>query len=116
VFEVTGTPNDTCWFRNSLYGYANLNGSGWFVGYYYFDSSYQYDYVGMYSGAVKYYKGLVPNSTNRTPCLVTLPQTMKIYTPTGSQSYFSDTLYWNLPDQVNYGVAKNGVQAWRTYP
>ena len=70
----------------------------------------------MFPDAVNYYKGLVPNSINVTPCLVTLPQTMKIYTPTGSQSYFSDILYWNLPDLVNYGVAKNGVQAWRTYP
>ena len=116
VFEVAGAPNDTCWFQNSLYAYSDLTGGGWFVGYYFFNNRFEYDYVGMYSEAVSYYKGLVPNSTNRTPCLVTLPQTMKIYTVTGSQSYFNDALYWNLPDQVNYGVAKNGVQAWRKYP
>ena len=110
VFEVAGVPSDTCWQKlapNSLYAHADLTGGGWYVGYYYFDNSYHYDYVGMFSDAVKYYKGLVPNSINVTPCLVTLPQTMKIYTPTGSQSYFNTTLYWNLPDQVNYGVAKN---------
>lgn len=118
VFEAGGAPSDTCWQKvpNSPYAHGDLSGGGWYVGYYYFDSSFHYDYVGMFPDAVKYYKGLAPNSVNVTPCLVTLPQTMKIYTPTGSQSYFSDTLYWNLPDQVNYGVAKNGVQAWRTYP
>ena len=44
------------------------------------------------------------------------PHPMKIHTPAGAQPCFSDTLYWNLPDQVNYGVAKNNVRAWRTYP
>ena len=116
VFEAAGAPNDTCWFINSLYNYSDLDGGGWYVGYYYFNNRFEYDYVGMFSSAVSYYKGLVPNSVNKTPCLVTVPQTMKIYSRSGSQAYFNDTLYWNLPDKVNYGVSKNNVQAWRTYP
>ena len=116
VFEMSTAPNDGCWYQDSLYGKQDLTGGGWFVGYYYFNNRYEYDYVGMGYLRVPYYRGQVQNSVNRTPCLVTLPQTMKIYTRLGSQAYFNDTLYYNLPDQVNYGVSKNNVQAWRTYP
>jgi hypothetical protein len=115
VFEgPNASPSDTCWFPGSIYGSATLTGSGWFVGFYYFNNSYDYDYVGMASAEVSYYR-----SNGRTPCLVTLPQALRLYTygyGYGYYQYFSDTLYINLPDLTNYGVARAGVQAWRTYP
>jgi hypothetical protein len=92
VFEESTGPDDRCHYPNSIYDPLDLTGGGWFVGYYYFDNRYEYDYVGMGSTVTQYYKGLAPNSVNVTPCVVTLPQTMKIYTRLGSQSYFSDTL------------------------
>ncbi len=114
VFESpNGNATDTCWFSGSVYNPGGLSGGGWFVGFYFFNNEWDYDYVGMYSGAVTYYR-----NNNRTPCLVTIPQAMNMYQydTAGSFTYFTDTLYWNLPDTVNYGVARNGVQAWRTYP
>lgn len=111
VYEVAGTPNDTCWFLGSQHDHADLIGGGWFVGFYYFNNKYEYDYVGFLPDTVKYYR-----DQRKVPCLATIPQTMRLYTNLGSQAYFNDTLYWNIPDNVNYGNAKNGVQAWRTWP
>ncbi len=112
TFEASnGSATDTCWFVGSMYSYGGLSGGGWYVGYYYFNNKFEYDCVGMAPAAVTYYR-----SAGRVPCLVTIPQKMSLYTHTGSAQYFTDTLYWNVPDATNYGVARNGVQAWRTYP
>lgn len=118
VYESPG-PNqiDTCHFTGSMYQSAALgttvNLGGWFVGYYYFDNRSDYDYVGMYSGAVQYYRDM-----HKVPCEVALDQKMNICTHgcTFSSNYFSDVLYWNIPDNTNYGTARAGVQAWRTWP
>jgi len=70
VESANGASSDTCWFNGSIYTTASLGSTlaGWFVGFYYFNNRYEYDYVGMYSGAVSYYR-----SNGRTPCLVTFP-------------------------------------------
>jgi len=118
VYEASnGTPVDNCWFTTSSYRPAALSGGGWYVGYYFFDDRWHYDYVGYDSGAVTYYR-----ANHRTPCTATIPQAMRIYTndrgngPTGSLQYATDTLILNIPDSVNYGTSRAGVQAWRTYP
>jgi hypothetical protein len=53
----------------------------------------------------------------RTPCLVTAPQAMNIYTRAGvgNVRYYTDTIYVSLPDNTNVGVSRGGVQAWRTW-
>jgi hypothetical protein len=96
-----------------MYQKDGLSNGGWYVGYYYFNNKWEYDYIGMFSGAVAYYR-----SMHRVPCEVTIPQTMNIYArgTLSSYPYFNDTLYWNIPDNTNYGVAGAGVQAWRTWP
>jgi hypothetical protein len=114
VFESSnGNANDGCWFPGSVYAQYSLTGGGWFVGFYFFNNKWEYDYVGFFSQTVDYYR-----NSGRTPCLVTAPQAMNMYTrdTLSSFTYFTDDIFINLPDNVNYGVARAGVQAWRTYP
>jgi len=114
VFEATnGSPSDTCWFSGSSYLYSKLSGGGWYVGFYFFNNKWEYDYVGMPPAEITYYR-----SNHRVPCLITMPQAMKAYQrdTLSSATYFTDTLYINLPDMVNYGVARAGVEGWRTWP
>jgi hypothetical protein len=119
VFETpNGANSDTCFHEatDAVLGYSafHVTGSGWFVGYYYFGSDYYYDYVGMTPGLITYYR-----QKNRPPCEGIAPQAMNIYTRAGlgSVEYYTDTLYVNLPDDVNVGVARGGLPAgWRTYP
>lgn len=114
VFESpNGQPTDSCWrATDTAENSYSLTGGGWYVGYYYFNSSYYYDYVGFSPAYITYYR-----SKNRPPCEATAPQAMNIYTRAGLGSvvYYTDTLYVNLPDYVNVGVARGGVQGWRTY-
>lgn len=113
VFEQpTSASTDTCWWVGSSFAYGGLSTGGWYVGAYYFNSQWHYDYVGMLHMGVDHYR-----SNGRIPCLVTIPQTMLIYSNDTSSStpYVYNTLYWNLPDYVNVGVSRAGVQAWRTY-
>jgi hypothetical protein len=81
VFESpNGTPTDSCYRTtdpSNIYPF-HLSGGGWYVGYYYFNSSYYYDYVGFTPGLISYYR-----SKGRTPCLATAPQAMNIYTRAG---------------------------------
>jgi hypothetical protein len=116
VFEIpNGSPSDNCFHASdAAYGYSSyhLDGSGWFVGYYYFGSNYYYDYVGMSSGLITYYR-----NQNRTPCLAQAPQSMNIYTngEAGHVAYYQTTLYVNLPDHSWVGVARGTQVGWRTY-
>lgn len=118
AFESPGpSQSDSCHFVGSKYAGAELGVNvplgGWFVGYYYFNNRWEYDYVGMFSAAVTYYRQM-----HRVPCEVALNQQMNICTRgcTTNSGYFSDTLYWNIPDGTNVGTARAGVQAWRTWP
>jgi hypothetical protein len=114
VYEASnGSPTDTCWFSGSIYAPGALSGGGWFVGFYFFNNRWHYDYIGMLPQTVSYYR-----SNNRPPCLITIPQAMRMYArdTLSSSVYFTNTLYINLPDHTNYGVARAGVQAWRTWP
>ncbi len=118
VYEVPGnTQSDSCWFQGSMIDQQVLGQTvqlaGWFVGYYYFNNRWEYDYVGPSTDFITYYRG-----QNKVPCEVQLDQEMNIcgnncLTP---GNYFGDTLIWNIPDQVNVGVARANVQAWRTWP
>lgn len=111
VYEAAnGAPTDGCWFVGSPYSKYALSGGGWYVGFYFFNNKWEYDYVGITPDAITFYR-----NNNRTPCLMSAPQAMKIYSRDTS-TYFTDTLYINLPDRVNYGVARAGAQAWRTWP
>ncbi len=114
VFETSGgASSDTCWFPGSIYLPMGLSGGGWHVGFYFFNNRWHYDYIGFLPATISYYR-----SNSRTPCLVTIPQQMRSYAldTLSSSAYFTNTLYINLPDLVNYGVARAGVQAWRTWP
>ena len=54
---------------------------------------------------------------NRSPCTISAPQTMALYTFAGSQSYTLNTLEISLQAGW-YGVGKtsgNNDQAWRQY-
>jgi hypothetical protein len=113
VFESpNGSVSDTCWFSGSAVDRGGLSGGGWYVGFYFFNNRWEYDYVGLTPAQIGYYR-----SNSRTPCLITVPQAMNIYAydATSSSVYFTDTLYVNLPDLVNVGVARAGVAAWRTW-
>ena len=116
VFESpNGTPSDSCnrpGDRALGYQSYHLTGGGWYVGYYYFNSSYYYDYVGVSPGYIAYYR-----SKGRTPCGMSAPQAMSIYTRAGlgSVKYYSDTLQISLPDNVNVGVERGGTWGWRTW-
>jgi hypothetical protein len=117
VFESpNGSPSDSCWrSSDAALGYEeyHLTGGGWFVGFYYFSSSYYYDYVGIVPDYIDYYR-----QKNRPPCLAYASQTMNIYTRAGlgSVPYATNLLYGvNLPDYTNVGVARDGVQGWRTW-
>jgi hypothetical protein len=105
---------DTCTFPNSTYPAMSLTGTGWWVGYYYFNNEMDYDYVGLDPQVVNYYI-----QQGRVPCTMSTPQTMDLFvnTSTGqysSRQYFTDTLTISI-QQGWYGIAKNGVQAWRQY-
>lgn len=114
VFESpNGSPSDSCYFPDAAAEPFHLTGAGWFVGFYFFDNRWHYDYVGFSPALIAYYR-----AHNRTPCLATAPQAMKLYTldTLGSQTYFTNTLYVNLPDDTWVGIARDGVQGWRTWP
>ena len=116
VFESTnGSPSDSCnRAGDAALGYQSyhLTGGGWYVGFYYFNSWYDYDYVGIPPTYVNYYRG-----KGRTPCAMAAPQMMNIYTRAGlsSVSYYSDTLQISLPDNSNVGVERGGLWGWRTW-
>jgi len=111
-----GNVQDFCWYQDSAYvaGGGGLAGGGWFVGYYYFGNRIDYDYVGMLPAMFAYYNGL-NGGMNRVPCDMSIGQNMSLFTHAGSSFYFSDTLTFSIQNGGWYGVAKNGVQAWRQY-
>lgn len=113
VFEAQlGWAFDSCYFDGSIYDPYKLSAGGWYVGFYFFNNKWEYDYVGITPGAINYYR-----LKSRTPCLMHANQGMRMYSRDTSTSneYFTDTVYVNLPDKLNYGVARAGVQAWRTW-
>ena len=114
VFEASGgTATDGCWFPASNYGPAQLTGGGWYVGHYIYGNQWNDDYVGYTGPQVQYYRLFM-----RTPCQAVVPQQMRMYKngTSASDPYSSGDLIYNLPDNTWVGTARNGVQAWRTYP
>jgi len=114
VFEApSSAPIDSCWFPGSQILPGSLSGGGWHVGFYFFNNTWTYDYVGMTPYTIEYYR-----NNSRVPCTVALYQAMRLYQSdtASSYTYKNNLLYWNIPDYVNYGVARDGVQAWRTWP
>jgi len=111
-----GNIQDNCQFPGTRYPNANggLTGGGWYVGFYFFDNRMDYDYVGMGQIMIDYYNGL-NGGMNRVPCVMNIGQNMSLFTNNGSSQYFNDTLTWSLQNGGWYGVAKNGIQAWRQY-
>jgi hypothetical protein len=109
VYEGVGTAYDNCYFSNIYYAPYSLSGGGWYVGYYYFDSRTDFDYVGTQPGAPGFYR-----SAGRTPCTMGSTQPMWIYTYTGPAQYFTGALEVSI-QPTWYGVEKNGIAAWRTY-
>ncbi len=117
VFEsANGTPSDSCYRSGDrlddgtyLYPYQ-ITGGGWFVGYYYFDGRYDYDYVGYPPSWIEYYR-----THGRTPCQASAPQAMRIYTSGGSVTYYTNTLQIKLPDNTNVGVERGGLWGWRKW-
>lgn len=116
VFETgNGTPSDSCWRQGDVVdglpaAPLHVTGGGWFVGYYFFNNWYDYDYVGYVPDLISYYR-----QHNRVPCQAAAPQAMRIYTSSGSVVYYTDTLQVSLPDYKNVGVERGGVWAWRTW-
>ncbi len=116
VFESSnGASSDSCYRSgDAIDGVPlqpfHITGGGWFVGYYYFNDWYDYDYVGYSPQAIDYYR-----SKMRTPCQASAPQAMNIYTSGGSVTYYTDTLQLSLPDDKNVGVERGGVWGWRTW-
>ncbi len=112
VYEASnGDPSDGCWFSGSAYPPATLSGGGWYVGFYYFNSSWDYDYVGMDPTIVDYYR-----NNGRAPCLIARPQAMRMYTSSGDFTYFTDVVYVNIASATLFGVQRAGVTVWRAYP
>jgi hypothetical protein len=117
VFEASnGAATDTCWFPDAAqdgFQPAGLTGGGWFVGYYFFNNQWHYDYVGFTNGAVEYYQ-----DHSRVPCAVNIPQAMKIYRNDGasSQTYFTNWLRIRLENFFYVGVARTEQWGWRQWP
>lgn len=126
AYEWQGaSTQDTCWFQGSWFPPYGLSGGGWYVGYYWgsgggagYSNKMEYDWVGLGPDTVTYYNGInvegSTNAMNRVPCTMNAPQNMSLYTHTSSQEYLTDELTISI-QQGWYGVAKNGVQAWRQY-
>jgi hypothetical protein len=116
VFEsANGSSSDSCWRSGDVVeGYAlqpfHITGGGWFVGYYYFNDWWDYDYVGYSPDVVTYFRDKM-----RTPCQASAPQAMNVYTSNGSVTYYTDTLQISLPDDTNVGVERGGVWGWRSW-
>jgi hypothetical protein len=109
VYESQGGIYDGCWFPGTMYPYTGLSGGGWFVGYYYFDNRFDFDYVGVPAAVPGYIR-----TAGMTPCYQAVIQNMSIYSHTGSPQYYSDTIFIDYQPGW-FGVQKNGVTEWRTY-
>ena len=110
VYEAqNGASNDSCWYSGSPYEPYHLSGGGWYVGYYGFGNKVSFDYVGLDPQIYQWYY-----SQGKTPCVMSAPQQMLIYKNGGSESYFQTTITISMQPPW-YGVAKNGVQAWRQF-
>ncbi|MBI4441926.1 MAG: putative Ig domain-containing protein [Acidobacteria bacterium] len=107
VFEAPNfEPTDTCWFSGLLESQRfHITGGGWFVGYYYFDNRWHYDYVGMGPGLIDIYR-----NNNRIPCSAAAGQNMHLYTYGTSFSLFykNNVLQVSLPDDFRIRVARDG--------
>lgn len=93
VLELPAYGADGCWFPGSIFAPYYIDGSGWFVGYWYFDNLWGDDYVGVAPAAATYYR-----TQGRAPCSAYAPQDMQIYVQdvNGSQSYFQDVVGFTI--------------------
>ncbi len=126
VFEQTGAAGatDTCWMTGDPAQYVQevtgVTGGGWYV---YSDDTWYWDYIGMNSQAIDWYRAHQPNDI---PCSFTVPQDMYIDERTASGSppemlkYTSSLLTFVVDASKIYSevqpVGGNVVEECKYYP